>query len=78
MSVFDRGKDLMGEHSDKIEELAEQGIDKGEEAAGQRFAGHEEHIGMAADKAREMAEGIDGRTDPAPDAQNAPEAGQNG
>lgn len=63
MSIFDKVKSLLGEHSTKAEELAKQGIDKTAQAAKERTGGkYDEHIDTASAKAREMADRIDGQT----------------
>lgn len=51
MSMFDKAKEAMGNHSDKVGE----GIDKASDAAKDRFSGHDEQIDKAADKARDFA-----------------------
>ncbi|GAA4221339.1 hypothetical protein FHR32_005046 [Streptosporangium album] len=64
MSIFDKVKSMLGEHSTKVEELANQGIDKAAQMAKEKTGGkYDQQIDSAADMARKQADTIDGQTD---------------
>ncbi|MEV7007904.1 antitoxin [Streptosporangium sp. NPDC051022] len=64
MSIFDKVKSMLGDHSTKAEELAKQGIDQAAQTAKEKTGGkYDNQIDSAAEKAREMADKIDGQTD---------------
>ncbi|WP_246059763.1 antitoxin [Herbidospora galbida] len=60
MSMFDKAKDKLGEHSDKVEDGAKKGVDKVSETARHKTGGrHDDKIDKVADKAKEAADKID-------------------
>ncbi len=60
MSLFDKAKDLLGEHADKVEDLSDQGLDKAGEFA--------ESKGLDADKVDQGQEFLDDKIgEPGPD-----------
>ncbi|MEV8633192.1 antitoxin [Streptosporangium sp. NPDC051023] len=64
MSIFDKVKSMLGDHSTKAEELAKQGVDQAAQAAKEKTGGkYDDQIDTAAAKAKEMADQIDGQTD---------------
>ncbi|SDG16932.1 MT0933-like antitoxin protein [Sinosporangium album] len=62
MSLMDKLRGLLGQHADKAEKIAKQGIDRAADLAKRRTGGkYDQHIDSAATKAREAAERIDDR-----------------
>ncbi|MEU1731229.1 antitoxin [Streptosporangium sp. NPDC020145] len=60
MSIFDKVKSMLGDHSAKAEELAKQGVDQAARMAKEKTGGkYDRHIDTAAAKAKEMADRID-------------------
>ncbi|MFC7488118.1 antitoxin [Knoellia sp. CPCC 206453] len=53
MSLFDKAKDLLGEHADKVEDLSDQGLDRAGEFA--------ESKGLDADRVNQGQEFLDGK-----------------
>ena len=73
MGIFDKAKDLLGQHSDKVD----QGIDKLADVVDQRTGGqHGSRIDQAAEQIKgklDEARGVGGTTDaPAPSAGDPP------
>ncbi|MEM8706184.1 MAG: Rv0909 family putative TA system antitoxin [Actinomycetota bacterium] len=61
MGLFDKVKGIFGSNAEKIEDAVEDGIDKAAELAKDKLPGdHDDKIDMAADKAADMADKIDG------------------
>ena len=66
MGLFDKVKGLVGSNAEKIEDVVEDGIDKAADMAkGIVPDEHDDKVDMAADKAKEMADKIDGEDDDA-------------
>lgn len=62
MSIFDKVKGLLGDNADKVEQATKQGIDKAADLAKSKTGGkYDQHIDTAADKAKEMADKLDGQ-----------------
>ncbi|MFF0577524.1 antitoxin [Streptosporangium saharense] len=79
MSIFDKVKSMLGDHSAKAEELAKQGVDQAARMAKEKTGGkYDQHIDTAATKAKEMADRIDEPDGTQrPPGQNAPYGSQN-
>ncbi|MFJ2031003.1 antitoxin [Streptosporangium sp. NPDC087985] len=77
MSIFDKVKSMLAEHSTKAEELANQGIDKAAEMAKEKTGGkYDQYIDSAAEEARKRADMIGGQTgtSPVPGETDTPQA----
>ncbi|HVK35448.1 MAG TPA: antitoxin [Microlunatus sp.] len=58
MGIFDKAKDLLNEHNDKVD----QGIDKAAELIDQKTGGqHTEQIGQAAEQAKQAMDNTGGQ-----------------
>ncbi|MER5422211.1 antitoxin [Streptosporangium roseum] len=67
MSIIDKIRSMLGEHSTKAEELANQGIDKAAQMAKEKTGGqYDQYIDAAAEQARQRADMIDGQTGTSP------------
>ncbi|OUC96691.1 antitoxin [Streptosporangium minutum] len=67
MSIFDKVRSMLGEHSTKAEELANQGIDKAAQMAKEKTGGqYDQYIDAGAEQARRRADMIDGQTGTSP------------
>lgn len=64
MGLFDKVKGLVGSNAEKIEDVVEDGIDKAADMAkGIVPDEHDDKVDMAAEKAKDMADKIDGEDD---------------
>ncbi|MEM9200310.1 MAG: antitoxin [Actinomycetota bacterium] len=64
MGIFDKAKGLLGSNADKLEDVVEDGIDKAADMAkGLVPDEHDDKVDMAAEKAKDMADKIDGEED---------------
>ena len=64
MGLFDKAKKLVGDNAEKIEDVVEDGIDKAADMAkGIVPDEHDDKVDMAAEKAKDMADKIDGEDD---------------
>jgi MT0933-like antitoxin protein len=69
MGFLDKAKSLLGQHDEQVD----QGLEKGGDAAKERFPGHDSEVDQGVDKLQQMT-GEGDTTQPPPDAPPPPSA----
>ncbi|MEO3856073.1 antitoxin [Acrocarpospora sp. B8E8] len=62
MSIFDKVKEKLVGHADKVEDAANKGVDKAADIAKEKTGGtYDKYVDTAAEKAKEATDKIDGQ-----------------